>query len=664
MSEFIKRLSAFALCVTLVIGAPASVLASGTTPRPTPGVGTGAELEENADGDMQASTDIAIDVTGILEITGQTEDCYIKEGADQELIVAVSGIGPFKYTWEVSIDNGATWQPAEGATDSEKYQITDAQLNPDKQTDPYTYRVTVEDVYGDTVSTEIKITVQEEFAYRRILDPEDNVAVSAWMLKSTELSSEPIPEGSDDYDTMKDELPDGYLPVNAVDLGLYNDVVEENYFTGKQTVEFIVGEEYDGEEVVILQIVDGAVVKHTAVVEDGIASIEVDSLSQFMVAVESLTNTITVTAGEGGSVQPSGKITVENGEDQTIVFLPDEGYVVDQVLVDGQPVEYTGNSYTFTDVKDDHTVDVSFKKVVPTGETHTVTVNVGKNGTASPEGEITVDDGESLTITITPKTGYAVDKVLVNGVEWEVTGSYLTIPAVTEDMVVDISFIKSDEKPTKVEHTITATAGEGGKISPEGTTTVGHGGEAYYYIVPDEGYVIDKVYIDGVEVDDTDGTYHFINVVSNHTIHATFKEGDTPEVQYYTIWSLTRGGGTISPEGYTTVPAGGSQTFHFTPKPGYVVKRVWVNGKIVATTGDSYTITDIHRDTTIRVTFGRGGSTLLPTGDITTGPVPVLVWVLLGSASAVAVLMIILIIVRRKRDDDEDDQGGSGWTNG
>ena len=535
MSEIIKRLAAFILCVTLVVGAPVSAMAAGTIPRPEPEVGEGQESAKNENGEMQANTNISIEVTGTLEIISQTEDCYIKEGADQELLVEVSGVGPFTYTWEVSTDNGATWQPADGATNSESYQITDAQLNPDKQTDPYTYRVTVTDAFGDTVTTEIKITVQEEFAYRRILDEEDSVAVSAWMLRATELYCEPIGEGNAAYDAMLAQLPAGYTPVNAVDLDLYNPDVEENYYTGKQKVEFIVGDEYNGEEVKIYQVVDGAIVEYTAVVVDGIATIEVDSLSQFMVAVESEAYTVTINSGEGGTTQPAGDVSVKKGESQKIVFLPDEGYVVDQVLVDGEPVSFTGNSYTLTDITDDHVVDVSFKKVESTGEMHQVTVNVGKHGKATPRGTWEVEDGDSITITITPDTGYAVDKVLVNGVEYDVVGNYLTLSAITEDTVVDISFVKSNERPPVVNHTITPIAGEGGRISPADKVTVSHGGEAFFYIFPSEGYVIDKVLVDGVEVEVTDSSYHFINVVSDRTIEVTFKPGDSEPIPYYIL---------------------------------------------------------------------------------------------------------------------------------
>lgn len=658
MSEIIKRLAAFILCVTLVIGAPETVMAAGSIPKPSPEVGVGQESAKNANGEMQANTNISIEVTGTLEITGQTEDCYIKEGADQELQVAVSGVGPFSFIWEVSTDNGTTWQPAAGASDSEKYQITDAQLNPDKQTDPYTYRVTVEDAFGDTVTTEIKITVQEEFAYRRIFDTEDNVAVSSWMLKATQLYCEPITEGNAAYDAMLSKLPVGYTPVNAVDLDLYNLDVEENHYTGKQKVEFIVGDEYDGEEVKILQMVDGSVVEYTAVVEDGIASVEVDSLSQFMVAVESEASTITINAGEGGTTQPGDKVSVKKGESQKIVFLPDEGYVVDQVLVDGAPVSFTGNSYTLTDVTDDHTVDVSFKKVVPTDETHTVTINVGKNGNAAPKGTHTVKNGDSLVITITPNTNFAVDKVLVNGVEYDLVGSYLTIPAVTEDTVVDISFVRSNERPPMVSHAVSATAGEGGKISPEGNLSVSHGGEVYFYIIPDEGYVIDKLIVDGVEVNDTDGAYHFINVIEDHSIEAVFKKGDTPAVKYYTVNSACSRGGKISPKGTTIVPEGGSVTFHFSPNNGYRVRRVWINGKAYAVYASSYTLSNINRDTEFSVTFEYIGTALIPTGDVTTDMSEYTwCWWLIGAAGGVAILMIVLIIIRRKKDEDEEDPG-------
>ena len=73
--------------------------------------------------------------------------------------------------------------------------------------------------------------------------------------------------------------------------------------------------------------------------------------------------TVSASAGEGGSISPSGKTSVDKGDDLTFAITPDEGYVVDDVLVDGVSVGSV-TSYTLRDVAKSHTISASF---VPDG---------------------------------------------------------------------------------------------------------------------------------------------------------------------------------------------------------------------------------------------------------------------------------------------------------
>jgi len=658
MNGYIKRIMILLMCVTLVISAPAAAMAAPAA-MPEPSVGAGEDSFINSEDKAESSTSIDILITGTLEILAQTEDCLIKEGDDLELAVEVTGVGPFKYTWEVSTDGGATWQTPDGATDSPTYQIVDAQADAENAVvQQFAYRVTVEDKFGNEESTIINIGVEDNIAYLRIPDEEDKVAVSAWMLKSTKLISDRIGEGNPAYDELYRHLTPGCLPINAVNLALYNDVVEENYFIGQQEVEFLVGDEYNGETLKVFQLLDGEVIEYTGVVVDGVLTIVVDELSQFMVEAPSdEARIITVNTGEGGTASPNGDITVREGDDRRIVFLPDAGYVIDKVLLDGEEVEITGNYLDLEDISEDHTVDVTFKEAEPEQKSYAVRVIANEHGSADPSGYFRVPGGDTLIINVTPDPGYEIDRVRINwDEEYAVVGNQIVFPSVVESMVVEIFFREAVGDPAAVTRVITATADAGGSISPEGETDVAYGGDMYFNIIPDEGYVIDKVYVDGVEVEVTDGTYHFINVVDDRTIHATFKEGDTPDTKYVTVETISGDNGSISPEGEVQVPVGGSLTVHFTPDSGYVVRAVYVDGKLVANGGTSYTIDNITADTTVRVEFSPVA--LIPTGDITPNVDTTLWWVLLGAASGIAILMIILIIVRRRKKDEEDEEGG------
>jgi hypothetical protein len=71
------------------------------------------------------------------------------------------------------------------------------------------------------------------------------------------------------------------------------------------------------------------------------------------------TFTITASAGPGGSISPSGSVTVNYGDDQGFTITADAGYHISDVLVDGSSVGAV-TSYTFTNVQADHTIAASF----------------------------------------------------------------------------------------------------------------------------------------------------------------------------------------------------------------------------------------------------------------------------------------------------------------
>ncbi len=77
-------------------------------------------------------------------------------------------------------------------------------------------------------------------------------------------------------------------------------------------------------------------------------------------------------------------------------------------------------------------------------------------------------------------------------------------------------------------YTITATAGEGGSITLT-AANMALGGYAVYEIMPDDGYEIDTVTVDGTEVTEqaADGQYTFADIQENHTISVTFKQTET-----------------------------------------------------------------------------------------------------------------------------------------
>ena len=86
--------------------------------------------------------------------------------------------------------------------------------------------------------------------------------------------------------------------------------------------------------------------------------------------------------------------------------------------------------------------------------------------------------------------------------------------------------IKAKIADIQTQFTITATAGEGGKIAPEATTTVYKGTSKVFTITPDKGYHIESITVDGENVETIATEYAFEDIVANHTIEVTFAKDE------------------------------------------------------------------------------------------------------------------------------------------
>ena len=86
--------------------------------------------------------------------------------------------------------------------------------------------------------------------------------------------------------------------------------------------------------------------------------------------------------------------------------------------------------------------------------------------------------------------------------------------------------IKAKIADIQTQFTITATAGEGGKIAPEATTKVYKGTSKVFTITPDKGYHIESITVDGENVETIATEYAFEDIVANHTIEVTFAKDE------------------------------------------------------------------------------------------------------------------------------------------
>ena len=325
-----------------------------------------------------------------------------------------------------------------------------------------------------------------------------------------------------------------------------------------------------------------------------------------------VTYSITASAGAGGTISPSGTVTVNSGSNRTFTITPSAGYAIAGVTVDGTPAGPVA-SYTFTNITANHTINASFTPV-----TYNITASAGAGGTISPSGTVTVNRGTNQTFTITPSAGYAIAGVTVDGTPAGAVTSY-TFNNVTANHTISASF-----SPVVVTWSITASAGTGGTISPSGTVTVNNGSNQTFTITPASGYAVSGVTVDGTPAGAVT-SYTFNNVTASHTISASF----SPVVVTWSITASAGTGGTITPSGTVTVNSGSSQTFTITPSAGYEIADVTVDG-VSAGALQSYTFTNVTAAHTIAASFRAlpvvtyritvnvsGSGTITPSGTVT-----------------------------------------------
>ncbi|GHT19214.1 hypothetical protein AGMMS4957_02980 [Bacteroidia bacterium] len=234
-------------------------------------------------------------------------------------------------------------------------------------------------------------------------------------------------------------------------------------------------------------------------------------------------HTITVSAGSGGKISPSGNITVSHGGEQRFVFTPDADYEIANVWIDG--VDTVAAGYTFTNIVAPHTITVSFKQRA--AQTCTITASAGNGGNISPSGNVNIGEGGSQTFHFTPDTGYEINQVFVDGVNnasAAANGTH-TFANVTTNHTIAVTFRQK-------QYTITVKAGAGGSISPASNQTVNYGYSSSFDFVPNRGYEIEQVLVDGVNNAGAVAArgYTFWDVVANHSIAVTFKPSCRPNL--------------------------------------------------------------------------------------------------------------------------------------
>ncbi len=324
--------------------------------------------------------------------------------------------------------------------------------------------------------------------------------------------------------------------------------------------------------------------------------------------------TITASAGANGTISPSGDTTVIQGSSQSYTFTPNNGYQVDNVLLDGAAVAVTANSYTVAAIAANHTLNVTFKL-----QTYKVTATLaaGASGGSITPATSDVTAGGSVELTITPPTGNTVGSVTLNATPVDpkniikmVSGSFkYTLASITSDKAVTVSF-------TPIVYKVDIVKSTGGVITASPTNTGEYNSSLKFSITPDAHYSLKDLKLDGVSVlkDVANSSYTLSNISADHILSAEFI------IDSFTISASvgTGGGGGITPSGDTTLNYGASQAYQVTPLAGFAVKDVTVdNVSVLAKVVNNVYIFDtVSAKHSIVATFAAAGTTTYPDGDL------------------------------------------------
>lgn len=292
--------------------------------------------------------------------------------------------------------------------------------------------------------------------------------------------------------------------------------------------------------------------------------------------------TITSSAGSGGTITPSGSVSANAGADVTFTVKANSGYEISDVSVDNSSVG-TVSSYKFSNISSNHRITASFRRL-----SYSITTTAGSGGLITPGGTISVTYGSNQKFTIKGDIGYKISDVRVDNVSVGTPTEY-TFSNVTSSHTLMATF-------TTATYVITSTAGQGGTISPSGTTVNKYGSDMTFTIIPDKGYEIKDLAVDNKSVGSV-SRYTFTKITSDHSIAAMF----VPIT--YTIRSLSGIGGSLNPSGNVKVNYGKDIHFSVIPEDGFKVSSILLDYLPVPLNSDDLTISNVTHDHVLSVAF-------------------------------------------------------------
>lgn len=365
--------------------------------------------------------------------------------------------------------------------------------------------------------------------------------------------------------------------------------------------------------------------------------------------------TITASAGQWGTITPSGSFGVAYDSPRAFTITPAAGYSIATVTdtVGGVTTDVTASVvagvYTLNNIRADHTIAATFTNdiVKPTitaqspvsaavdlsqGAVVTATFSESMDPATINSGTFFVKDSNNnvilgavsysgLVATFTPSLPLA----------WNTTFTATITTGVADTFGNTLAAAKTWSFTTRPGvYAVTLTPVVNGSVTSDAAdlVNVADGSNIVFTITPNAGYHIADVTLDGVSVltSVSNNSYTLNNVIAAHTVAVSFA------INSYTLTTAVPGGnGTVLASG-ATANHGSNPTITITPAAGYHLSSLSVSGSAVSLSAPpanlvkgalnangtytwTYTINGITQDTVVSAVF----STLTLTGSVSGG---------------------------------------------
>jgi len=271
-----------------------------------------------------------------------------------------------------------------------------------------------------------------------------------------------------------------------------------------------------------------------------------------------------IVIGDEDIISPYTNQEVEYGDSISFTIINDAGYTITKLLIDGENYlneDVLKNGYTFVNVTDNHTIEIDY--IV---NSYDLTYDLNYNGSSA----ITKEYEYKASIdTYNPtRNGY-------NFLGWYLdkncTNPFTSTTMPSSDLTIYANW-------EIIYYSISATHTTNGSISPSGITTTTYNNPITYNFIPNEGYHICSISIDGEKLtgQDLDNAinfgYTFENILSDHTIHVDFEKNT------YTISPSCGEHGSMSETTLFSLTHGDTKEIYIYPDTGYEVSLVSING--------------------------------------------------------------------------------------